>query len=145
MRALIMGGMLAASLSATPAPVRAQVSGDFAGLYTFQTTNYRTDGAVGVLSGVARATPLGGGWYDVRLYAIEYLNTSTGERRNTALQECEGRRNGPEIAITCTVVQSDATGYQPDNFTLRQVNAWQWDGGFTSSNSSNVTFVHFED
>ena len=38
-----------------------------------------------------------------------------------------------------------ASGYQPDNFTLRQVNAWQWDGGFTSSNSSNVTFVHFED
>lgn len=141
MRALIASGFLLASV----APAAAQVSGDFAGLYTFQTTNYRSGGEVGVLTGVARSTPLGGGWYDIRLYSIEYIQTAAGERRNTALQQCEGRRNGPEIAITCSLVQSDAPNYQPDNFTLRQVNNWQWDGGFTSVSASNVTFVHFED
>lgn len=127
------------------APASAQNSGDFAGLYTFQTTNYRSGGEVGVLSGVARSTPLGGGWYDINLYAIEYIQTASGESRNTAAQDCEGRREGPVITITCTVVNSDAAGYQPDNFTLRQHNSWQWDGNFTSVGGSSVTFVHYED
>ena len=135
--------LLGATMSSAPAS--AQSSGDFSGLYTFQTTDYRSGTEVGVLSGVLRSTPLGGGWYDINLYAIEYLQTAEGERRNTAAQDCDGRREGPVITITCVVVNSDAPGYQPDNFTLRQHNSWQWDGNFTSVDGSNVTFVHYED
>ena len=147
MRSLITRACAMALLGAAAGavPAAAQTSGDFSGLYTFQTTDYREGAEVGVLSGVLRSTPLGGGWYDINLYAIEYLQTAEGERRNTAAQDCDGRRDGPVITITCTVLNTDAPGYLPDNFTLRQHNSWQWDGSFTSFSGSNVTFIHYED
>lgn len=131
--------------TASVTPVAAQSSGDFSGLYAFQTTDYREGTEVGVLSGVLRSTPMGGGWYDINLYAIEYLQTAEGESRNTAAQECDGRREGPVITITCTVLNSNVSSYQPDNFTVRQINSWQWDGDFTSVGGSTVSFIHYED
>lgn len=145
MKMAIMGACALSAMLGLAAPAAAQSSGDFSGLYTFQTTDFRGGTDVGVLSGVARSTPLGGGWYDISIYAIEYRQTASGEGRSTAAQQCEGRRDGPVITVTCSVLNSDSGNYQPDNFTLRQHNSWQWDGSFSSSNSSNVTFVHFED
>lgn len=141
MRVWLIGAAGAAALLALPAT--AQTRTDLSGTWAFHTADYAPSPPLTLrMSGVAvmRRARGGVGRYEIDLFTQEVAARGQQFREIWSRQRCVGRSEEDRLTITCTMVDSDQEGYQPDNFQLSRQADGALTGHLVSSNSSAVVF-----
>jgi hypothetical protein len=134
---LILGAAVAACGAAS-----AQPASKLDGVYVFSSPMTRlANGSLGQISGIMTVTPMGDE-YHVSVSTIDHVDDGATQLRGWSLQSCDGRNEGPDVVLTCEVLNS-TPGYRADNFRLRYADGIRHEGQLISGDTYRIEmFFH---